>query len=347
MRKDVRIGVIIGGVLIAVLVVYAIIASTTHKSTKVVIDGVKPNPSATSSRGLSAAPNPDIAPLPHDDHVDHADPAATPTHDPSTDSSTRAPGGVAVTAVPGSSAATPAVHDQPQPTVTPPADPAAGHSATNWAALLSADHLEAEFQPVTTRTPDPAVTPVDPTPPTVDVPQTQVVDASTPGGGSSDPAPGSDAKPTPPAATPQTHKIQAGETFSSIARAVYGDAKYYKELVKANPSVDPAHLRLGTVITIPDSSQFKHDSKPAEKDARTAGARHSAPGTQPVDPKTEYRVQSTDSLYKISMKLYHTPSKVDAIYQLNKEAIGSDPAKLKLNMVLKLPEPPVETASSR
>ena len=64
-----------------------------------------------------------------------------------------------------------------------------------------------------------------------------------------------------------------------------------------------------------------------------------------VDPKTEYRVQGSDNLFKISIKLYHSPNKVDTIYQLNKTTIGADPAKLKLNMVLKLPEPPVETAS--
>jgi nucleoid-associated protein YgaU len=353
MRKDVRIGAIIGGVLMAVLVVYAIIASTTHKPTKaVVIDGGKSSPSGANSGGAYVAPTPDTTAPPRDDR---SDAGATPTRDTSTDTSSPAPGGVAVTPIPGASPATPTVGDRAS--ATPPSDPAAGRGPANWAALLSADHLEAEFQPVKTSTPDPALAPVDSATPSVDVPPTQVADATAPGSGStsgqgsgsSDPAPGSGAKTTPPAVAAQTHKIQAGETFSSIARAVYGDAKYYKEIVKANPSVDPGHLRLGMLITLPDSSQFKHDSKPAEKDASTAAARHSAaPGTQPaVNPKTEYRVLSTDSLYKISQKLYGSPNKVDAIYQLNKGAIGSDPAKLKLNMVLKLPEPPAETASSR
>jgi len=62
----------------------------------------------------------------------------------------------------------------------------------------------------------------------------------------------------------------------------------------------------------------------------------------------EYAVQADDSLYKISMKLYGKGDKVDAIYELNKEKIGSDPARLKVGMVLKLPEAPsaVHTASA-
>jgi nucleoid-associated protein YgaU len=42
------------------------------------------------------------------------------------------------------------------------------------------------------------------------------------------------------------------------------------------------------------------------------------------------------------MKLYGTSAKWQAIYDLNKDAIGTDPSKLKLKSVLKLPEPPTQ-----
>ena len=51
-------------------------------------------------------------------------------------------------------------------------------------------------------------------------------------------------------------------------------------------------------------------------------------------------MQSGDSLHKISMKLYGKIDMVQKIYDLNKSAIGDNPAKLKLGQVLKLPQPP-------
>jgi nucleoid-associated protein YgaU len=146
-----------------------------------------------------------------------------------------------------------------------------------------------------------------------------------------------------PAPSMRTHRVASGETFSSIARATYGDSKYFKDIIKANPKIDPSHLRPGMLIALPAKRQAAtHD---ASSTAPSTAPRHQAPAASAaVNSTTEYRVQSSDSLYKISMKLYHSPNKVDAIYQLNKGLIGSDPAKLKLNMVLKLPEPPAQTA---
>ena len=47
-----------------------------------------------------------------------------------------------------------------------------------------------------------------------------------------------------------------------------------------------------------------------------------------------------DNLYRIAMKHYGKPEMTDAIYELNKQVIGPDPAKLTLNTVLKLPDAP-------
>jgi nucleoid-associated protein YgaU len=149
----------------------------------------------------------------------------------------------------------------------------------------------------------------------------------------------------PVATSAKTHRVVEGETFSSIARATYGDAKYFKDIIKANPNIDPNRLRPGTVISLPDKSQFKHDAAPTTGSASPEQPRRHSPPSTSTNPKTEYRVQANDNLYKISEKLYHTANRVDAIYQLNKSVIGPDPEKLKLDMVLKLPEPPTETAS--
>ena len=68
-------------------------------------------------------------------------------------------------------------------------------------------------------------------------------------------------------------------------------------------------------------------------------------GLRPVDPKLEYRIQSGDSLARISQRLYGAENKVEALYNANREAIGPDREKLKLGMVLRLPEPPTSTPS--
>jgi nucleoid-associated protein YgaU len=81
--------------------------------------------------------------------------------------------------------------------------------------------------------------------------------------------------------------------------------------------------------------------------ATAAGARPTSPVAasvaQPevkIDTTKQYKVQSGDSLYKISLKLYGKSTYVDRIYEANKQTIGADPKKLKLGMILELPEKP-------
>jgi nucleoid-associated protein YgaU len=149
----------------------------------------------------------------------------------------------------------------------------------------------------------------------------------------------------------RTHVVQKGESFSTIAAAVYGNAAYYPHLVRANPNIDPKKLRVGMVVNIPDATQVvatrsNSAAVPAgANDATLAGS--AGPATPSIDERSQYRVQATDSLYKISLKLYGKSDRVDRIYELNKDLIGANPAHLRAGMVLKLPEPPTATASAR
>ena len=132
----------------------------------------------------------------------------------------------------------------------------------------------------------------------------------------------------------KVYKIQQGDTFSSIAARTYGDRNLYRIIVAANPKVDPSHLKIGTEIVVPDSSTIHPASSP---EARTAVGTIGNRAEAKLDSKTEYRVASGDSLHRISTRLYGNINMVDKLYELNKNAIGADPAKLKLGMVLKLP----------
>ena len=141
-----------------------------------------------------------------------------------------------------------------------------------------------------------------------------------------------------PAAT-RDHVIQQNETLSMIASVAYGDARRYKEILKANPGLDERRLRPGMVIKLPDASSLPA----AQATAQTAAARQEVK----IDPASEYRVGQGDSLHKIAVKLYGKAAKADAIYQANKDKIGEEPSRLKLGMVLKLPEPPASAQSAR
>jgi nucleoid-associated protein YgaU len=129
-----------------------------------------------------------------------------------------------------------------------------------------------------------------------------------------------------------TYVVKAGDTLSSIASEAYGSAAYYPHILRANPTVNPNNLKLGTALILPKADDVKATAN--ERPPVVA----SIVEDSKFDPKTQYQVQSGDSLYKISMKVYGKSGYVERIYEKNKALIGSDPKKLKLGMILELPE---------
>jgi nucleoid-associated protein YgaU len=49
----------------------------------------------------------------------------------------------------------------------------------------------------------------------------------------------------------KSYKIVAGDTLRTIAARVYGRAGLWDRISKANPGLDPRHLRVGRVIKLP------------------------------------------------------------------------------------------------
>jgi LysM repeat protein len=58
------------------------------------------------------------------------------------------------------------------------------------------------------------------------------------------------AEASPPAPT-GTYTIVAGDSLSHIAVRLYGDAREWRSIMKANPGLDPRRLRIGQVIELP------------------------------------------------------------------------------------------------
>jgi nucleoid-associated protein YgaU len=70
------------------------------------------------------------------------------------------------------------------------------------------------------------------------------------------PSPDVTATPSTPAmsalpASGNTYQIKPGDTLWKIAASHYGDGKKWKEIVDANPGLDPTKLRIGQTITLP------------------------------------------------------------------------------------------------
>lgn len=160
----------------------------------------------------------------------------------------------------------------------------------------------------------------------------------------------SDSAPTTPPSsnrsTPRTHRVTQNETFASISRMVYGSERYIKEIQKTNPTVNPARLRPGMVIQLPGEAEVKQGSAAAKAPAKAAAKPAVATsGSALSSDASSYTVQKDDNLYSISRKLYGNGSKSEELYTTNKDRIGPDSTRLKVGMVLKLPEKPTVLSS--
>ncbi|HEX3358098.1 MAG TPA: LysM peptidoglycan-binding domain-containing protein [Tepidisphaeraceae bacterium] len=303
MRKDVKIAFVVGGILIAVLVVYVMVVPAGQK-----------NP-ANKAVSFDTGPQQKTEPT-------------TPA--PSESTST-----VANSAETAKTEPAPAAKPDAAPT-TKPSDPFASNDSSNgdkWMLALNRGTVPMMTSSAPKITPEPiAIKPQI----------TQVRTTSTPQLESSTPT----TQPSTPEAAPvsatagRTHLVQKGETIAQIAQAAYGSQNYWPYIIRANPGIVAEKIRPGMTLNLPDESEVKGTATSSVATATPAGAEIKPDTAGPIDTKSQYEVQSGDSLAKISMKLYGNSSKWETIYDLNKEQIGSDPAKVKVKTILKLPEPP-------
>jgi nucleoid-associated protein YgaU len=347
MRKDLKIGLAIGGVLLVVLIVYMAVPKSDH----------------------SAKPGAELAQGDATDAPQQQPDAGSNAVAVSQDAGTTEVAGSATAAKPAGATGDPFATNAPSggaAEAAAPEKPAAAGAGTNWGKLLETGEMP--YRSIT-----PSLSASNTVGGTEDAKVPEAVAAAS----SSEAAPASatekaavaatDEHPTTAPAKPQatvglidaqptsttsvssagarTHKVAANETFSSIAQQVYGDSKHYLAIMDANPDVNPKKLKPGTVIKLPEIKAEK--SAPARSSdgdrAVTAGGRQK----REIDPAKEYEVKPNDNLHNIAKRIYHNSAMMNDIYDLNKATIGDDPANLKVGMVLKLPaKPTTEPASA-
>ena len=344
MRKDLKIGMAIGAVLLVLLVVYLAVPKSADTD-------VAQNTELTEGQ-------------PADGEQAPTDGAADPADAVPSDS--------------GSTGAQVAGADQPQTPADQGRDPfapnaggsdaqatASAGEGTNWAKLLETGEmpLRTITPPLRASNTNPPAggTPASPDPAGSSDALAQTASEVT-SGSSPDAAPTTTNSDTGPSRTSaktsdasssrataggdaRTHRVAKGETFAKIAETLLGDERYYLEIEKANPDIDPRKIRPGMVINLPDISAARRSSGSSSDDAAiTASGRQE----RELDPEKEYKVRPGESLYVIAKRIYHNSAKVDEIYELNKGVIGDDPAKVRAGMILKLPaKGEGETSESR
>lgn len=130
----------------------------------------------------------------------------------------------------------------------------------------------------------------------------------------------------------ETHRVQQGDTMSSLAERYFGSAKYTRFLIASNPEIqDPNRLTVGMTIKIPAKP-------PQESAARTAATRKGSDKKSREQRKT-YRVRPGDTFYGIAKDRLGDSSRWQELFELNKEVVHGDPKLLQVGQVLKLPSP--------
>ncbi len=136
-------------------------------------------------------------------------------------------------------------------------------------------------------------------------------------------------------AATDTHRVQPGDTLSSLAQEYYGDVRYSTFLVESNRELtDPNVLRSGTIIRVP--------ALPADGTTRLATNRTN-PTVGHVEPqvssgKRYYTVRPGDSFYRIARTELGNASRWKELLALNSSLVHGDPTSLQPGQRLLLPE---------
>ncbi|MGE5609605.1 MAG: LysM peptidoglycan-binding domain-containing protein [Bacillota bacterium] len=314
MRKDVKLGLAVGGILFGAVMVYVLFfanaGKTGHDQARL---GSEPSANAakhdeagsqTSDRGTtSSAEHPLTSLLPHET------PSVTPTTQPT-----------------DASASVSIFGPTSNPAVTSPTPVEATTSSAPDTTSVSARSGSFSWREMLENGSNAASRSVTP-------------DTNTEHSTVSNPvvaAPTQDAAPTtrPSSSGPRIYVVKPGDSLWSIAKAEYGSPSYYPHLARANPKA-ANRLRVGMKIVLP-----------AKDEVVPEAAKAVLATSKVVDPTRQYRVQPGDNLYTICKKLYGRTDRVTKLYELNKDLIGPNRSALKPNMVLQLPDPPTSNTSN-
>ncbi|HLO42124.1 MAG TPA: LysM peptidoglycan-binding domain-containing protein [Phycisphaerales bacterium] len=124
----------------------------------------------------------------------------------------------------------------------------------------------------------------------------------------------------------EQYKVQAGDSFESIAKKRYGSSSMHTVIARANPFIDPRRLRPGRVILIPlDPQNIQGKASPTVEASREGWKTHT--------------IVSGDTLSGIAKQYYGTTAYAKRIYEANTDRLRNE-NDLKLGLELLIPPAP-------
>lgn len=153
--------------------------------------------------------------------------------------------------------------------------------------------------------------------------------------GSPEPLPGpNDAgtSPRPPFAASREHVVRAGDRLANIAKQYLGDAGAWKAIADANPGLDPARLKVGQKLAIPERGAVASGTRPdsqaksPEPEKRLAAA----------DKKPTYVVKKGDTLTSIAQRELRDRAAWRKLFDMNKHVV-KNANRLPVGVTLTLP----------
>lgn len=132
----------------------------------------------------------------------------------------------------------------------------------------------------------------------------------------------------PKAESMTTYTVKSGDTLSAIAGEWFRDVNAWPAIVKANPGLNAANLKVGQKINLP--------AKDSAVRTASSGSRTNAPAASSKG-SSHHIVAKGETLASIADKAYGNRSSWKRIYDANKSVIGSNPSALKVGMKLTIP----------
>ncbi len=133
------------------------------------------------------------------------------------------------------------------------------------------------------------------------------------------------------------YEVRPMDTLSGIAQSELGSSKAWRQLVEANPGIDPNRLRVGMKIRIPGSeSAPKAPSRKTDDASRIAKSETSRDAELQVDTRF-YLVGAGETLTEIAQAELGTTKRWKELYELNRDRLASAD-RLIAGQRLRLPE---------
>ncbi len=150
----------------------------------------------------------------------------------------------------------------------------------------------------------------------------------------------------PPKPKDRFHIVEQYDSFAILAEKYYGSQVLAEKLWKANPHVpDARRLKLGTKLRIPPLDELDHPSRPiGESGADLAGRTRPKPdaararSAKPEPKEKFYIVKADDSFYAIARRVWGDGNRWRELHKLNRD-VCRDPKSLRPGMKLRLTPP--------